>query len=199
MAVLKKLRSRFFPPPNAMSAAKDEHLASPSPLRDVSGFTPHPQPFGFQASGYDLRPLTLAQIDEVWRLDQHCFADGEAYTRETFDYLLTAPEAICFRAVTLDGTMVGFIVGLMEQEATGHITTVGIAYEHRRQGLARRLMQRAEEAFRRRGATTMRLEVRSVNTAASRLYSQMGYTVTQRLPKYYSNGGDGLLMVKSLT
>jgi len=40
--------------------------------------------------------------------------------------------------------------------------------------------------------------VRSLNTPAQELYISLGYTITQRLPKYYSNGGDGLLMVKSL-
>jgi ribosomal protein S18 acetylase RimI-like enzyme len=44
----------------------------------------------------------------------------------------------------------------------------------------------------------VRLEVRSVNVGAQQLYLNLGYTVTQRLPRYYSNGGDGLLMVKSL-
>jgi ribosomal-protein-alanine N-acetyltransferase len=44
----------------------------------------------------------------------------------------------------------------------------------------------------------VRLEVRSMNTAAQKLYESLGYTVTQRLPKYYSNGGDGLLMLKSV-
>jgi ribosomal-protein-alanine N-acetyltransferase len=44
----------------------------------------------------------------------------------------------------------------------------------------------------------VRLEVRTLNTPAQKLYESLGYTVTQRLPKYYSNGGDGLLMLKSL-
>jgi ribosomal-protein-alanine N-acetyltransferase len=44
----------------------------------------------------------------------------------------------------------------------------------------------------------VRLEVRSVNTGAQQLYRNLGYIVTQRLPRYYSNGGDGLLMIKSL-
>jgi len=27
-------------------------------------------------------------------VDQRCFVDGEAYSRDTFDYLLTAPESV---------------------------------------------------------------------------------------------------------
>ena len=59
-------------------------------------------------------------------------------------------------------------------------------------------MLQVEEGFRRRNVRLVRLEVRSLNTAAQRVYENLGYSVTQRLPKYYSNGGDGLLMLKSL-
>jgi ribosomal-protein-alanine N-acetyltransferase len=44
----------------------------------------------------------------------------------------------------------------------------------------------------------VRLEVRTLNTPAQKLYENLGYTISQTLPKYYSNGGDGLLMLKSL-
>ena len=59
-------------------------------------------------------------------------------------------------------------------------------------------MAQVEEAFRKRNVRIVRLEVRTLNTAAQQLYESLGYTITQRLPKYYSNGGDGLLMLKSL-
>jgi len=60
------------------------------------------------------------------------------------------------------------------------------------------LMEKVEDGFRRRNVRMVRLEVRSVNTGAQQLYRDLGYIVTQRLPRYYSNGGDGLLMIKSL-
>jgi len=54
---------------------------------------------------YDVRPLTISQIDECWRLDQRCFVDGEAYSRDTFEYLLTAPESVAYRVVMQNGVM----------------------------------------------------------------------------------------------
>ena len=142
--------------------------------------------------------MTLAQLDECWRLDLRCFVDGEAYSRETFEYLLGSPDSVSYRAVTADGTMVGFIVGLIEPDRTGHVTTLGVAPEHRRRHIAQRMLLKVEEGFFRRNVRTVRLEVRSVNTGAQALYSNLGYTVVKRLPRYYSNGGDGFLMVKSL-
>jgi ribosomal-protein-alanine acetyltransferase len=186
MAVLKKIRSRWWSQPEAESAMTYSAPAEPS-VRPAAGFK------------YDIRPLTISQLDECWRLDQRCFVDGEAYSRETFDYLLTAPESVSYRAVTSGGIMVGFVIGLVEPDHTGHVTTVGVAPEHRRRHLANRLMAEVEMGFRRRDVRLVRLEVRSLNTAAQRLYENLGYTVTQRLPKYYSNGGDGLLMLKSLS
>jgi ribosomal-protein-alanine N-acetyltransferase len=184
MAVLKKIRSRWWPqgeePPEPLAGY--EAKAS-SPILEVR---------------YDVRPLTVTQLDECWRLDQRCFVDGEAYSRDTFEYLLTAAESVSYRAVTQGGAMVGFIIGLVEPDHTGHVTTVGVAPEHRRRRIAQRLMEKAEDGFRRRDVRMVRLEVRSINTGAQQLYRNLGYVVTQRLPRYYSNGGDGLLMVKSL-
>ncbi len=185
MAVLKKIRSRFWSQPADDGAAG-------------SGTYDDPMPPALFEAHYDVRPLTVAQLDECWRLDQRCFVDGEAYSRDTFEYLLTATESVSYRAVTQGGTMVGFIVGLVEPDHTGHVTTLGVAPEHRRRRIAHRMMERVEEGFRRRSVRIVRLEVRSINTSAQQLYSNLGYTVTQRLPRYYSNGGDGLLMIKAL-
>ncbi|HEX8709866.1 MAG TPA: ribosomal protein S18-alanine N-acetyltransferase [Pyrinomonadaceae bacterium] len=184
MAVLKKIRSRWWSQADeaAREAAEPESAAA-SLLAEIR---------------YDVRPLTVAQLDECWRLDQRCFVDGEAYSRDTFEYLLTAPESVSYRAVTQGGAMVGFIVGLVEPDHTGHITTVGVAPEHRRRGIAQRMLQKVEDGFQRRQVRVIRLEVRSVNAGAQQLYRNLGYVVTQRLPRYYSNGGDGFLMIKSL-
>jgi ribosomal-protein-alanine N-acetyltransferase len=85
------------------------------------------------------------------------------------------------------------------KDGTGHITTIGVAPEHRRRGLANKLLTHAEEALRRRGINVVMLEVRAGNHVAQNLYRAFGYAVVQRLPKYYNNGEDGFLMVKSLT
>ena len=190
MAVLKKIRSRLF-----SSGAEDEgNVAEGAKGLAAAGGAP-----SLLAEGrYDIRPMTAAHLEECWRLDQRCFVDGEAYSRETFEYLLTSPDSVSYRAVTPEGVMVGFIVGLVEPDATGHITTVGVAPEHRRRRIANRMLEKVEDGFRRRRVRTVRLEVRSVNTGAQQLYRNLGYIVTQRLPRYYSNGGDGLLMVKAL-
>jgi ribosomal-protein-alanine acetyltransferase len=185
MAVLRKLRERWL---GGWSYEKTNRIS----------YSPAVVPLFDDEINFDVRPLTLTQLEEVWKLDLRCFLDGEAYTRDTFEYLLTSAEGIAYRAVTQSGAMIGFVCGVLEPDHTGHITTIGVAPECRRRGVAQLLISKMEDGFRKRDVRIIRLEVRSVNTAAQQLYRKCGYTVTQRLPKYYSNGGDGLLMVKSL-
>jgi ribosomal-protein-alanine acetyltransferase len=181
MAVLKKIRSRWWAP-SSEEYPRDAEVTAPVAV----------------GTRYDIRPLTISHLDDCWRLDQQCFVDGEAYSRETFEYLLTAPESVSYRVATSGGAMVGFVIGLIEPDHTGHITTVGVAPEHRRRHLGKRLMNEVEKGFKERNVRIVRLEVRSLNIPAQKLYQRLGYSITQRLPKYYSNGGDGLLMLKSL-
>jgi len=183
MAVLRKFRSRW-----RATRTETEERGRPNIVLVSS-------PINAQ---YELRSLTVAQLDDCWRLDQRCFLDGEAYSRETFEYLLTASESVSYRIVAQNNAMAGFVIGLVEPDHTGHITTIGIAPEHRRRHLGSRLMEKTEAGFAQRNVRIVRLEVRSANVAAQKLYLSLGYSVTQRLPRYYSNGGDGLLMVKSL-
>jgi hypothetical protein len=59
MAVLKKFRTRWWSQADEpIERDKRERLATPA--------------WGMR---YDVRPLTISQLDEVWRLDQRCFID----------------------------------------------------------------------------------------------------------------------------
>jgi ribosomal-protein-alanine N-acetyltransferase len=145
-----------------------------------------------------LRQLLLSDLNELWQLDMRCFVDGEAYERETFRYLLSNPDAIARQIRSEYDEMSAFAIGVIEQDGVGHITTVGVAPEYRRRGLARLILQEIERSFSVRGVTTVRLEVRTLNVAAQKLYENLGYVTVQRMNQYYSNGDDGYLMVKSL-
>ncbi len=147
---------------------------------------------------YEIRPLTMAHLDEVFRLDQRCFARHEVYTKATLKTLLELPTGLSYRAITPENKMSGFVIATLDEDYVGHITTIGVAPEHRRRALASRLLSKAEEALRLRNINMVRLEVRASNNAAQKLYREHGYCVMQRLHRYYTNGDDGLMMLKSL-
>lgn len=176
MAVLQKIREFFIQP------------------EDVETETIVPAP----PTTYTIRPLTDKYIREVLKLNLRCFKEGENYTKHTFAYLLNEPNCLSYRLVTPEENLVGFIFIMTSDDGTGHITTIGIAPEHRRRGLAHLLLDHAEKALKERNINTVRLEVRVGNSAAQNLYRQRGYLAVQRLEKYYNNGESGFLMVKSL-
>lgn len=161
-------------------------------MRAVNHFKPS-KPFKGR-----LCAITLADLNECWQLDLRCFVDGEAYERETFRYLISNPQTIALQIRSADGEMSAFVIGVIEPDGTGHVTTIGVAPEYRRKGLARLMMHEVERSFAARGVQTIRLEVRVGNDSAQVLYEQLGYTVVQRMQRYYSNGDDGYLMLKSL-
>lgn len=147
---------------------------------------------------YAIRPLTADNLDEVLRLNYRCFRNGENYTKHTFSYLLNEPQTLSYRVVTAEGEMAGFVFVMINQEGAAHVTTIGVAPEHRRRGLAARMLVHVERLLKRKGLSTVVLEVRVGNTAAQDLYKRSGYSVVQRISSYYHNGEDGFLMMKSL-
>lgn len=146
---------------------------------------------------YEVHALTEKHLKEVMRLNLRCFKKGENYNKHTFSYLLNEPTTLSYRVATPNEQIVAFIF-VMTGDGTGHITTIGVAPEHRRRGLAQKMLLHTEHALQKRNITTISLEVRVSNIAAQSLYRSLNYTIVQRLNNYYNNGEDGFLMVKSL-
>lgn len=147
---------------------------------------------------YAIHPLTLKNIDELLKLNIRCFRNGENYTKHTFSYLLNEPNTISYQVKTAAGEMIGFAFVMVNPDGAGHLTTVGVAPEHRRRGLGVMLLSHLEDALKAKGVSTIVLEVRVSNISAQRLYNSLGYSVVQHLKAYYNNGEDGYLMVKPL-
>ncbi len=148
------------------------------------------------------KPVVVAMshtdLNECWRLDQRCFSDGEAYDRETIRYLLSHAQSVCYKAVTASDEMIAFVIGMIESDGTGHVVALGVGPDHRRQGHGRELMRAVERGFFERGISTVRLEVRTSNEPAQKLYFDLGYKIVRRMPRYYTNGDDGYLMIRNL-
>lgn len=176
MAVLQSIRNLFVPIPEV-----EPEVIVPAPT-----------------TVYAVRPLTATQLKEVLRLNIRCFRSGDNYTKHTFAYLLNEPKTLSYRIVTPANEIVAFIFVMINENGAAHLTTIGVAPEHRRRGLARLLLDHMDSALRKREIGTVVLEVRVGNTAAQNLYRENGFTVVQRIAKYYSNGEDCFLMMKPL-
>lgn len=147
---------------------------------------------------YSIHPLTIDHLPDVLRLNIRCFLQGDNYTKHTFNYLLNEPRTVSYRVVAASGEIVGFAFVMINDNGSAHLTTIGVAPEHRRRGLASELLDHVEWAAEKRGATTMMLEVRVSNISAQTLYQKAGYTVVQRIERYYTNGEDCFMMMRSI-
>ena len=176
MAVLETIRSLFVPIVDV-----DEEPIVPAP-----------------ACEYKIKPLTMSQLPEVLRLNIRCFRNGDNYTKHTFNYLLGEPRTLSYRIVTDAGDMAAFAFVMINDRNSAHLTTIGVAPEHRRRGLATQLLDHIENALRAKEVSTIMLEVRVGNIEAQQLYRRLGYFVVQRITRYYNNGEDCFLMMKAL-
>ncbi len=144
-----------------------------------------------------VREMSYGDLQDCWRLDQEVFTDGEAYDRETLRYLLSHNKSACYKIMTPAHEMAAFIIGMIEPDNSGHIVALGVSHRHRRQGYAERLLRAVEAKFWKSGIRTIRLEVRTSNEAAQSLYLKLGYKILRRMPRYYTSGDDGFMMVKN--
>ncbi len=77
--------------------------------------------------------------------------------------------------------------------------TVDVAVKHRRKGVGLRLLREFEERLVENRVGICYLEARSGNLAALELYRKQGYTEVNVLKKFYSEGVDGIRLVKKLS
>jgi peptide alpha-N-acetyltransferase len=89
-------------------------------------------------------------------------------------------------------------------ETIGHVTSLAVLSDYRRQGLAQALMTQLHfhlENYNPHGlhqVTACGLHVRKSNIAACRLYQQDGYEIAQIIHSYYQDGEDAFFMKKQL-
>ena len=66
--------------------------------------------------------------------------------------------------------MVAFAFVMVNENNAAHLTTIGVAPEHRRRGIAARLLDISRRRFEAREVGTIMLEVRVGNDGAQELY-----------------------------
>ena len=125
------------------------------------------------------------------------FPPEDRFDRRTWRRLLAG------RTVTLvhespTGLDAAAVVLLRRGSAAARLYSISVAPTARGQGLGARLLSACEQHARSAGSERMRLEVRSTNSSAVRLYGAAGYRVIARLESYYPDGEAALRMEKVL-
>jgi ribosomal-protein-alanine N-acetyltransferase len=143
------------------------------------------------AVGVDVRPLGLADLDAIDVIERRAYATP--WSRSMFASELGKRSSICLGA--FEGPeLIGYVVNARYVDAW-HVMNVAVDPDHRRRGVASRLLERLFELTEdgeRRGYT---LEVRVSNAGAIDLYEKLGFERRGIRPGYYTdNREDALIM-----
>jgi [ribosomal protein S18]-alanine N-acetyltransferase len=104
---------------------------------------------------------------------------------------LSKPSGICLAVSDADG-VIGYLI-CSRYADVWHLMNIAVAPERRRQGVARRLLERLFEEAESDARYT--LEVRTSNHGAIAMYEQLGFRPAGHRRRYYhDNGEDALIM-----
>ncbi len=137
------------------------------------------------------RNATLADVDDLITLENRCFQD-DRISRRSFRRFIEMPRDRLILALE-DGRIVGYSLVLMRANTRlARIYSLALAPELRGKGAGEALVQESEKQAAEAGRIIMRLEVRTDNTAAIRLYQRLGYRQFGTYRDYYEDHGDAL-------
>jgi ribosomal-protein-alanine N-acetyltransferase len=139
-----------------------------------------------------LQAAGVAEAATLAALHAATFPAAEAWGPDALRLMLEMPGSF---ALILPGE--GFILARTAADEA-EILTLAVVPAARRRGLGGTLLAGAMVAARGRGATAMFLEMAEGNAAARALYASGGFTLIGRRKRYYSDGGDALVLRRHL-
>ncbi len=143
-----------------------------------------------------LRPYTPEDFEELYTIDQACYAPGIAYSKRTLRLFLRLPGAECLVAES-GGAIAGFILAEHEGERA-HLITIDVLASERRRGVGTALLHAIEQAVAARGVRQVTLETATDNEAAIAFWQEHGYRTIGVLRRYYLDRLDAYSMYKPL-
>jgi ribosomal-protein-alanine N-acetyltransferase len=136
-----------------------------------------------------IRRLAYSDLPAVISIERRSFPTP--WSLAMFVLELSKPSGICLAATEGD-ELLGYLV-CSRYDQVWHLMNVAVALEHRRGGVARRLIAKLVEEG--GGRLPFTLEVRVSNQPAIAMYERLGFRSAGVRPRYYQdNGEDALIM-----
>lgn len=118
-----------------------------------------------------IREMIERDLDQVVQIEEELFS--QPWSKEGFLGSLKEKSTL-YLCAEIDGKIAGYC-GLLQVLDEADITNVAIAFEFRRQGIARQMLQELIRRGMVRGIKNFTLEVRESNLPAQKLYEQLGF------------------------
>jgi len=143
------------------------------------------------ALAVEFRPVSIRDLDALVALEEQCF-DIDRLSRRNFAWMIRKAHAF-FEVVEVAGTLAGYSLVLFHRGTSlARLYSIAVLKEHRGLGLARQMLNHAEQAAADNECVYMRLEVHPRNTGAIRMYEEAGYYRFGLFRKYYDDQSDAL-------
>jgi ribosomal-protein-alanine N-acetyltransferase len=157
---------------------------------------------GADGPGVRLRPMRWWDVEAVHALERSLFPH-DAWSQELFwSELAGVPDSrwyvVAERGDDAAGPAVVGYAGLFAVPPEADVQTVAVAAPEQGRGLGRRLLHALLGEARRRGCTSLVLEVAADNEPARALYAGEGFETLARRSRYYPDGTDALVMRRRL-
>jgi [ribosomal protein S18]-alanine N-acetyltransferase len=138
-----------------------------------------------------LRCFQPTDLPRVYELA--CTSLSENYNPTLFiDLYSYWPEG--FMVAEEEGTVIGFIFGILLSRVDARILMLAVDQRRRARGLGTSLYREFQMQCAAKGIRVISLEVRVSNQGAIKFYEKMGFQLSGRVAKYYSNGEDAFRM-----
>lgn len=136
-----------------------------------------------------IRPLTYPDLPRVMAIERRSFPT--TWSLSMFVLELSKPSGICL-AATRGSTLLGYLICARYAEAY-HLMNVAVDPDHRRQGVARALIDAMLERTGEEASVT--LEVRPSNVGAIALYESYGFRGVGTRRRYYQDTGEDAIIM----
>lgn len=140
----------------------------------------------------NITPMTPDHVSRIAQLEKLCFSDP--WSENSVASELNNPLSLWLTALEED-TVVGYI-GSQSVLGESDMMNVAVHPDHRRRGIAERLIKELVKALKDRGNHCLTLEVRASNTPAIALYEKLGFQEVGRRPNYYRNPKEEALILR---
>lgn len=137
-------------------------------------------------------PMTGDHVSSVAALEAICFADP--WSENSVASELNNPLSLWLVAVE-DDVIVGY-VGSQTVMGETDMMNVAVHPDHRRGGIARRLINVLIQSLKARESHCLMLEVRASNEPAIALYTDLGFVEVGRRRNYYRNPKEDALILR---